>query len=31
MNRTFSIRLARDEDITALESLIPLSVRALQA
>ena len=31
VNASFSIRLARDEDIPALERLIPLSVRELQA
>ncbi len=31
MSEAFSIRLAREDDIQALEILIPLSVRALQA
>jgi N-acetylglutamate synthase-like GNAT family acetyltransferase len=31
MNRAYSIRLAQDRDIPALEVLIPLSVRVLQA
>ena len=31
MSDSFSIRLAQTEDIPALEVLIPLSVRALQA
>ncbi len=31
MSEAFSIRLAREHDITALEVLIPLSVRVLQA
>jgi N-acetylglutamate synthase-like GNAT family acetyltransferase len=31
MNEDFPIRLATDDDISALETLIPLSVRALQA
>jgi len=31
VNSTFSIRLAREEDIPTLEMLIPLSVRGLQA
>ncbi|GEP42917.1 GNAT family N-acetyltransferase [Brevifollis gellanilyticus] len=31
MNKSFSIRLAQDEDIAALEALIPMSVRVLQA
>jgi N-acetylglutamate synthase-like GNAT family acetyltransferase len=31
MNEAFSIRLAREDDIPALEILIPLSVRVLQA
>jgi catechol 2,3-dioxygenase-like lactoylglutathione lyase family enzyme len=31
VNEAFSIRLAREDDIQALEVLIPLSVRSLQA
>lgn len=31
MSEAFSIRLAREDDIPALEILLPLSVRALQA
>ncbi|MEO8352179.1 MAG: GNAT family N-acetyltransferase [Chthoniobacteraceae bacterium] len=31
MNKAFSLRLAREEDIPTLEFLIPLSVRVLQA